>query len=151
MTQNDVKKISVRTAKFTSEKGHRYVDAVLVTSDNHKFPVSKIVLAVRSDFFKCLFLSKQTRDKTTEFTLRNISHQELEPILNWLYHGELQLDKVETVLKVLESAEFLGVLEVSGLCQEWLLNNVNSQNVLGVLRYAEEHYHYSGRWDGATW
>ena len=130
---------SGQVAKFISENGHRFNDAILVSSTNTKYPVNKVVLAVRSDFFKRLLLSHEksstNSDKTLdEFPLPTVKDEGLLPILHWLYHGEMNLDNVEMALIVLESAEFLGVLAVSELCQDWLSNNMDNNNVLGIIR-----------------
>ena len=119
MSIRDIQSVySSHLAKYISERGHEYNDAILVTKTKKKYPVYKVILAVRSDFFKCLFLSDEDHSTENEagleeFPLPTVSDEGLLPILHWLYHGEMDLESlVETVQEVLESAEFLGVSPV---------------------------------------
>ena len=75
-----------QVSTFISENGHKFYDAILVTSDKYEYGVNKVVLAARSDFFKVLFKKDGTnrsfRDKPLDkFVLPSICHQDLEPIL----------------------------------------------------------------------
>ena len=131
---------SSHLAKYISEKGHEYNDAILVTKTKKKYPVYKVILAVRSDFFKRLFLSDEDHKIENEagleeFPLPTVSDEGLLPILHWLYHGEMEIGSLKTAQEVLETAEFLGVSSVSRGCQDWLLKNMDHDNVLGFIRY----------------
>ena len=117
MTSNEY--FTSEVAKFISENAHKFYDATLVTSDNHKHQINKVVLAVRSNFFKCLFKNERNdrdvhgKEDPDEICLPSISHKALQPILHWVYHNELKVRDLETVLLVLESAEFLGLEDMS--------------------------------------
>ena len=154
MTSNEF--FSSEVSQFISEKGHNFYDARLVTSDNQKYPINKVVLAVRSNFFKCLFKRDGTSNIASgkkhleEFILPSISHQVLEPVLHWVYHNELKVNDLKTVLMILESAEFLALEGMSTVCQDWIKDNIGADNVLGVIKYSENNFlKYMGKkaWD----
>ena len=143
MTSN--KYFTSQVSTFISENGHKFFDAILVTSDNHEHGVNKVVLAVRSDFFKSLFKKDGTnrsfRDKPLDkFVLPSICHRDLEAILHWIYHDEFLINDVDAVVDVLKAAEFLGLLDLSSVCQEWLINHMKADNALGVLEFAQENF-----------
>ena len=132
-------------ASFISENGHKFYDAILVTSDKYEYGVNKVVLAVRSDFFKGLFKKDGTnrsfRDKPLDkFVLPLICQQDLEPILHWIYHDEFLIDDVDAIVDVLKASEFLGLLDMSSVCQEWIVNHMEPDNALGVLIFAEDNF-----------
>ena len=144
MTSNEY--FSSEVAKFIAENAHKFYDAILVTSDNYRYPINKVVLAVRSDFFKCLFKNERNtcsgrhvhgKEYPDEISLPFISHKALKPILHWVYHNELKVRDLETVLLVLESAEFLRLEGMSQVCQQWIQDNMDADNCLGVLKYSQ--------------
>ena len=118
----------------------------MVTKTKKKYPVYKVILAVRSDFFKYRFLSDEDHKTENEagleeFPLPTVSDEGLLPILHWLYHGEMEIGSLKIAQEVLETAEFLGVSAVSQLCQDWLLENMDHDNVLGLVRYEKTNLH----------
>ena len=74
-----------QVSTFISENGHEFYDAILVTSDKHEYGVNKVVLSVRSDFFKVLFKKDGTnrsfRDKPLDkCVLPSICHRDLDSL-----------------------------------------------------------------------
>ena len=111
-----------QVAAFISENGHKFYDAILVTSDKHEYKVNKVVLAVRSDYFKALFKKDGTntsfRDKPLDrHDLPYICQNDLKRFQNlcspksFLSHGHFHFFK--SVLACL-------VIERQAICQIFL-------------------------------
>ena len=103
---------------FLSE--HDFYDAILIDQDGGRHHVSKVVLAVHSNFFLALF-NHSPEDKT-EFNLSIVKRTSssaagLGQVLRWMEHGELEL-REENILDVLQTAEYLHINRLSHICQQ---------------------------------
>ena len=115
---------------FLKERHHMFCDATLVC-DGRKFPVSKVVLAATSKYFKCLFSYDTTEHQEKEFTLEGLTSVGLAEVLNHLNGGEMVLN-MSNVCDVLHAADFLIVPAASHICCVFLVEHLKPCNVLGV-------------------
>ena len=102
------------------EDGLAHDDATLVDQDGGRHPVSKLILAVNSNFFLALF-SRSHEDENYPITIMKRSSSTakgLALVLSWMMRGEVE----ENVLEVLQTAEYLHVEPVSHFCQQVILS-----------------------------
>ena len=124
----------------------KFSDAILVC-EGRKFPVSRVVLAAASKYFKCLF-TYRTEHQDKEFTLEGLTSVGLAEVLTHLTGGEMVLT-MSNVCDVLHAADFLIVPAASRMCSAFLVEHLKPCNVLGVelaakrfdLRKMEEKSH----------
>ena len=80
-----------------------FSDVTLVTSDKRQVSAHKVVLSSSSDYFKTI-LQNNNKSHYTILCLENISHEELNFMLDYVYNGEVnieqdQLDRFLTIAK----------------------------------------------------
>ena len=91
--------------------------------DGGRHPVSKLILAVNSNFFLALF-SRSHEDENYPITITKRSSSTAEGlalVLSWMVRGEVEVTE-ENVLEVLQTAEYLRVEPVSHFCQQVILS-----------------------------
>ena len=113
-------------------------DIFLVDKDGYEHSVSKIIMAAHSDVLFKIFTQENEQSKTI-FNLPTVSGLSLVKILDWIECGELDLSWT-SVVDVLETAEFLDISSVSSRCQKWLEKALVPDNVLGIWRFAKDHF-----------
>ncbi|XP_055353296.1 kelch-like protein 21 isoform X2 [Paramacrobiotus metropolitanus] len=96
----------------------------------------RAILAARSSYFRSMFTSQMKEAHEKQIYLKNIPHKILHQIIQYTYYGKISLD-ADNVLLLLESALFLGVLELVNACKEFLKRNMNARNWLTVQQAAE--------------
>ena len=67
-------------------KSEQLTDVTLVCDDRRKFKAHKIVLSACSPVFKDIILDLPPNDSV--IYLRGVQHQEIEPIIEFMYLGE---------------------------------------------------------------
>ena len=99
-----------------------FYDATLTDQDGGRHHVSKMILSAHSDFFLKLFTD--SHPDQVDFQLQIVKRSSdsaagLRPLLAWMEAGSLELE-ADSVVDVLETAEYLQLLPASALCQQWL-------------------------------
>ncbi|XP_064097238.1 zinc finger and BTB domain-containing protein 17-like isoform X3 [Macrobrachium nipponense] len=94
----------------TIRRKESYCDVTLV-SDGRFYPVHKLVLSTCSDFFDNLF--SRTDCKHPVVIVANVSHKDLEALLNYMYLGEVNVLQTE-LGNLMKAAE---VLKIKGLAE----------------------------------
>jgi hypothetical protein len=56
-------------------------------------------------------------------------------ILHYAYYGTVDIDE-DNVCELLETSEYLCVPDIVQLCCDFLNNNLDPENSIGVMRYA---------------
>jgi len=69
-------------------KKEAYCDATLAC-DGRFYPVHKLILSTCSDYFEQMF--EKTKDKQPVIVLKDIRHEDLEALLNYMYLGEVNV------------------------------------------------------------
>jgi len=103
-----------------------YTDVTLAAGDKF-FQAHKLVLSICSPYFRQLF-KHLGKDKPVIF-LKDVNHNHLHLLLQYMYQGEIKVQEKELV-HVLSAAQ---ALEIKGLCeqgsQNQLLNLKNPSNI----------------------
>jgi hypothetical protein len=59
----------------------------------------------------------------------------MNQILDYAYYGTVDIED-ENVCELLETSEYLCVPDIVQLCCDFLKNNLDPENCIGVMRYA---------------
>ncbi|XP_068235152.1 protein tramtrack, beta isoform-like isoform X3 [Palaemon carinicauda] len=94
----------------TIRRKESYCDVTLV-SDGRFYPVHKLVLSTCSEFFDNLF--SRTDCKHPVVIIANVSHKEIEALLNYMYLGEVNVFQKE-LGNLMKAAE---ILKIKGLAE----------------------------------
>ena len=69
-----------------------FSDVTLVSSDKRQVSAHKVVLSSSSDYFKTI-LKSNDKSKDIILCLENISHEELNNMLDYVYNGEVSIEQ----------------------------------------------------------
>jgi len=112
-----------------------YTDVTLAAGDKF-FPAHKLVLSICSPYFRQLF-KHLGKDKPVIF-LKDVDHNHLHLLLQYMYQGEIKVQESELV-HVLSTAQ---ALEIKGLCEKGSpiqhLNSVNPTNIDSKIKPAKK-------------
>ena len=81
----------VRKAFIEFRDENSFCDVTLVSDDNHEFQAHKVVLSTCSDYFKNLLRRRKNNDST--ICLERLTCQELKSVINYIYKGEIEIEK----------------------------------------------------------
>lgn len=102
---------------------------ILVGEKEKQFKAHKIILAIRSSFFKGVFYNEMIETKDSIVKLPTISEEIFPNILNYIYTGKIEPNDIQEILKI---ASFLGITSLLEVCDEILTRNLDSDNVLDI-------------------
>ena len=96
----------------------------------HKLHAHKNVLAASSDYFNSYFLGPLAEESATEVNISFLTTEsmEVEPVINFLYTGEIDIDfnNLESIVKI---SSFLLIKELRDFCSEFMLSKCNTDNL----------------------
>jgi hypothetical protein len=73
--------------------------------------------------------------ETTEFLPPGVSTKIMTQILHYAYYGTVDIDE-DNVCELLQTSDYLCVPDIVQLCCDFLKNNLDPENCIGVMRYA---------------
>jgi hypothetical protein len=115
-------------------------DGILHSSDGKTLYIHRIILSAASPYFKLLF-TKSLNGGEPEINEVNldIPGHILDLILDYIYTGHCNVtsQNVEQLLPIADKYEILGVLHQ---CCQYLLENFQPENCLGILRFARHYF-----------
>ncbi|ESO82599.1 hypothetical protein LOTGIDRAFT_197896 [Lottia gigantea] len=111
----------------------------LNNGENCTLSVHRAILASCSPFFRSLFTSAMADSKKVEILLPEISKEEIETIIQFAYTNQVDLSP-DTIESIFIAADRLHVLGLLKLCANYLEENVDPLNAVGVYRLAH-HCH----------
>jgi hypothetical protein len=71
----------------------------------------------------------------TEFFPRAVSTKIMTQIRNYAYYGTVDIDE-DNVCELLKTSDYLCVAGIVHLCCDFLKDNLDHENCIGVMRYA---------------
>ena len=97
-----------------------FSDVTLVSSDKRQVSAHKVVLSSSSDYFKSV-LQSNNKSKDIIMCLENISHEELNYMLDYIYNGEVNIeqDQLDRFLTIAQRFQLEGLIsDESGELEE---------------------------------
>ncbi|XP_057715941.1 kelch-like ECH-associated protein 1A isoform X1 [Corythoichthys intestinalis] len=99
--------------------------------------VHKLVLASCSPYFRAMFTSNFKECQASEVTLRDVCPQVLGRLIDFAYTSHIIVGE-KCVLHVLLAAMRFQIEDVAKACCDFLTKHLESSNVIGITRFAEE-------------
>ncbi|KAJ4843756.1 hypothetical protein Tsubulata_047049, partial [Turnera subulata] len=108
-------------------------------NDGPSISAHRAVMAARSQIFKNMFDSDACIAPAKDtITLPELSHEELEAFLEFLYSGNLSLDKVEKhVYSLTLAADKYEIPYLMKFCERHMLRSLDSTNALDILEISD--------------
>ncbi|XP_070558637.1 kelch-like protein 12 [Ptychodera flava] len=111
---------------------------VILSVDKVDFPVHRIVLAACSDYFCAMFTNEMSEKQKSSIELQGLNADTMEVLLDFVYTETVNVT-VENVQELLPAACLLQLKGVKRACSEFLENQLDPTNCLGIKKFAETH------------
>ncbi|XP_012459771.1 BTB/POZ domain-containing protein At3g56230 isoform X1 [Gossypium raimondii] len=137
-TEDDLRKrISFLSGFMVAFKDQIHTDIKLKPNNGPCISAHKSLLAARSEIFKNILSSDNWKAQPTDtdtITLSELSTEELESLLEFLYTGDLPTDKFKNhVYALCAAADKYEIPYLQESCERYMLNSLNASNALDVL------------------
>jgi len=109
---------------------------VVFQAGTHKVHAHRVVLAAFSDYFAALFGTGMNESGQSEVTLHDVDGDSFIHIVDFAYSGRIAIS-ADTVQKLLETANYLGVDQVKYGCCTFMADRMDVSNVLPLLTVAD--------------
>ncbi|XP_028826218.1 kelch repeat and BTB domain-containing protein 12 [Denticeps clupeoides] len=111
-------------------------DVVLV-AEGVSFPCHRVVLSAFSPYFRVMFTCGLRECAHRDVFLRDMPAKSLALLLNYMYSSQLSLDN-DNVQGISVAAFLLQMDDVFSRCQQYMTDNMDAQNCLGIYYYARD-------------
>ncbi|XP_069122864.1 kelch-like protein 6 isoform X1 [Argopecten irradians] len=111
---------------------------VEVMVDEHSYHCHRLVLGAMSDYFNAMFSSGFKESNEKRVILQGVDKETFEMILSFLYTGEDQINN-DNVSQLLMASVMLQITSLQTICENFLRQNLNIYNCVGVWRIANAH------------
>ncbi|CAF1030044.1 unnamed protein product [Adineta steineri] len=112
-----------------------YCDVILRTDDQHLFNVHRAILCSCSSFFRALFTNGMNETTDQIVDIHDINGDIMDLIIDYVYTHEIKLNE-NNIFEILLAANQLQVLELFSLCENYLHDKLNPENILGIREFA---------------
>ncbi|GAB4832022.1 hypothetical protein Ancab_006039 [Ancistrocladus abbreviatus] len=108
-------------------------------SSGPPIPAHRALLAAKSEIFRNMLDSDGCKEAPRDtITLPELNHEELQSLLEFLYSGNLPVEKVEKhVYSLSIAADKYEIPFLQKFCERQMLGSLNSSNALDVLEIAD--------------
>ncbi|XP_022747546.1 BTB/POZ domain-containing protein At3g56230-like [Durio zibethinus] len=134
------KKISFLSGLVVAFRDQIHTDIQLKPGDNGPcIPAHRALLAARSEIFRNMLDSDGCKAPPSDtITLPELNTEELESLLEFLYSGNLPLDKLENhVYSLFAAADKYEIPYLQDFCEQFMLSSLNTCNVLEILEISD--------------
>ncbi|KAG4150607.1 hypothetical protein ERO13_D04G014150v2 [Gossypium hirsutum] len=137
-TEDDLRKrISFLSGFMVAFKDQIHTDIKLKPNNGPCISAHRSLLAARSEIFKNILSSDNFKAPPTDtdtMTLSELSTEELESLLEFLYTGDLPADKFKKhVYALCAAADKYEIPYLQESCERYMLNSLNASNALDIL------------------
>ncbi|KAL5539955.1 hypothetical protein UlMin_043878 [Ulmus minor] len=133
-------KIKFLSAFDVAFKDQIHTDIILKPGDDGpSIPAHKALLAVRSEVFKNMLDTDECKTPANEtVTLSELTHEELESLMEFLYNGSLAEDKMNRhVYSLSLAADKYNIPYLHKICERHMLDSLCSSNALAFFEIAD--------------
>uniref|UniRef100_A0A3B3QKP3 Kelch-like family member 7 n=1 Tax=Paramormyrops kingsleyae TaxID=1676925 RepID=A0A3B3QKP3_9TELE len=110
-------------------------DVILVVQGKH-IPVHRVVLAAASHFFNLMFTTNMLESTSYEVQLKNVEPEIIELLVEFIYTARISVNS-NNVQSLLDAANQYQIEPVKKMCVEFLKEQVDASNCLGISVLAE--------------
>ncbi|XP_042012412.1 BTB/POZ domain-containing protein At1g01640-like [Salvia splendens] len=138
MLENEKKKYSIGFATALRDQIH--TDIHVMPGDNEPpIPAHRVILATRSTIFRNMLESDECKAPANKtITLPELSYEELDALLEFLYSGSLPKEKMEKhVCSLAIAADKYEIPFLQKFCENEMLGSLNSSNALDTLKISD--------------
>ncbi|XP_039038256.1 BTB/POZ domain-containing protein At3g56230-like [Hibiscus syriacus] len=134
------KKISFLSGLIVAFRDQIHTDIQLKPgNDGPTIPAHRALLAARSEIFRNMLDSDDCKAPPSDtITLPELNTEELESLLEFLYSGNLDSDKLEKhVYSLFVAADKYEIPYLQDFCERYMLCSLNASNVLEIIEISD--------------
>lgn len=117
---------------------NRHFCDVTLCVGGQEFFCHKIVLASFSSYFNAMFTGNLAESSQDRVTLNDIEASVMELLINYAYTSEIVINR-QNVQALLSASNLLEILPVKEACCQYLEQNMDEANCIGIHCFAEAH------------
>lgn len=102
------------------------------------FMAHRVVLAAKSSYFYTMFTTGLMERTEEVITLKGVTATAFEALLSYAYSGNVSI-KPENIEEILDAAHMLQFENVQDVCFDFLRNNIDCANCIGISYLAEKY------------
>lgn len=112
------------------------------------FTVHKVILAAASSYFEAMFHNQEcfVENSNNFIELKDVDSRVFETILDYIYTTQIDID-VGNVEEIAQVASMLQLMDLMEMCSVFLRKNVQINNCVGILCFADSHGFHSLSFD----
>ena len=115
---------------------HRKLCDVALRAGGREIPAHRVVLSASSSYFLAMFTHELLESEQEVVEIKDMDADILSSLVDFAYTGEISVT-VENVQEILSAASLLQISHVQNLCCEFLKNQLDASNCLGIKCFAE--------------
>ncbi|XP_035825803.1 kelch-like protein 10 [Aplysia californica] len=126
-----------------------FCDVTMVfPQDGRKMHVHRNILASCSQYFRTLFTFNMTTSGHIEVEIPGLTYSDMEAVVQYAYthKADLSSGNIESVIVTADRLNVLGLLKV---CEDFLLEHMNTDNAIGIYKLAK--YLHCPLLEARTW
>lgn len=113
-----------------------FSDIVICSDGELDFHCHRVILASASPYFRAMFLADMKESKQSKIKIKGLDSRALEQLLEFCYTSRVIINS-ENVQQLVVAAGMLQFPKIQESCMEFLVNNVDATNCIGIWRLAE--------------
>ena len=111
---------------------------VTICAGGQEFSCHRIVLASFSPYFNAMFTGNLAESTQSKVTINDVDGPIMEMLINYAYTSEIQINR-QNVQSLLSASNLLEILPVKEACGQYLDQNMDETNAIGIHCFAEAH------------
>lgn len=115
---------------------HRKLCDVVLRAGEREIPTHRAILSACSSYFLAMFTHELLESEQEVVEIKDMDPTVLSSLVDFAYTGNITVT-VENVQEILSAASLLQISQVQNLCCEFLKNQLDASNCLGIKCFAE--------------
>lgn len=115
---------------------HRKLCDVVLRAGDREIPTHRAILSASSSYFLAMFTHQLLESEQEVVEMKDMDPEILSALVDFSYTGNITVT-VENVQEILSAASLLQISQVQNLCCEFLKQQLDASNCLGIKCFAE--------------
>lgn len=115
---------------------HKKLCDVVLRAGGQEIHTHRAILAACSSYFLAMFTHELRESEQDVVEIKDMNPEVLSKLVDFAYTGEIDV-VVENVQEVLAAASLLQITQVQDICCDFLKNQLDASNCLGIKNFAE--------------
>ena len=110
---------------------------ITIVAEDKDILAHKLILVARIPYFQAM-LTKEWMDNGSEIVLKDVNHEALKKIVEFVYTGEIEIYP-QTAEAILTTSSYLELPTIVEACERYIANHLTFDNCIGIYSFARLH------------